>query len=87
MTRELAAHHNPAVLTSPHVGAALVVYRAAPGLSLIELRARGARPGPANRAIKHARGCGECRLGALCPAGGRLARAISHRRLRRRRAT
>ena len=85
MPRELAAHHAPAVLTSPHVEAALAVHRAALAFSLVELLKRPARSGPARRAIKHARDCGNCGLGALCPAGARLARAIGHRRSRRRR--
>jgi hypothetical protein len=84
MTRELAAHHDPTVLSSPYIGAALAIHRAAPGLSLVELLERAGRPGPASRGIEHIGGCGDCRLGALCPIGVRLARAIGSRRSRRR---
>ncbi len=85
MTRELAAHHDPAVLGSAHVGAALAIHRAAPGLTLVELLKRAARSGPARRAVEHARACTGCRTEALCPTGQRLARQIrpSRRRLRR----
>jgi hypothetical protein len=67
-------------------GAALAVHRAAPGLSLVELLERAARSSSARRALEHARGCGACQVGSLCPAGARLARAIGHRRSRRSRA-
>jgi hypothetical protein len=80
--RELVAHHNPAVLTPPHVSAVLAVHQAVPALSLIDLLAHATRPGPASRAIEHAHECGECRLSALCPAGELLARAIGPRRPR-----
>ena len=76
MTRELAAHHDPAVLASADVGAALAIHRAAPGLSLVELLERACRPGPASRAVEHARECIGCRPDALCPTGQRLARQI-----------
>jgi hypothetical protein len=86
MTREIAAHHAQGVLASPHVGAALAIHRAAPGLSLVELLERAGRPGPASRAIEHARECAGCRIGALCPTGQRLARQIRPSRPRPRRA-
>jgi hypothetical protein len=85
VTRELAAHHDPSVLTSPHVGAALAIHRAAPGLSLVELLERAGRPGPARRAVEHARECAGCRTEALCPTGQRLARQIRASRRRPRR--
>lgn len=84
MTRELAAHHAPAVLRSPHVAAALALHRLAPELSLVELLKRAGRPGPASRAIEHTGGCDACKLGALCSTGARLARAIGSRRSSRR---
>lgn len=86
MSREIAASHDPAVLSCLHLGAALVVHRAAPALSLVELLERAARSGPASRAIKHARGCGDCRIDTLCPPGAGLVRTIGHRGPRRRRA-
>jgi hypothetical protein len=76
VTRELAAHHDPAVLRSPHVGAALAIHRAAPGLSLVELLERAGRPGPARRAVEHAHECTGCRPESLCPTGQRLVRQI-----------
>jgi hypothetical protein len=86
MTRELAAHHAPVVLNSPHLGAALTIHRAAPGLSLVELLERAGRSGPARRAVEHARKCAGCRPEALCPTGQRLGRQIQPRRRRPRRA-
>lgn len=86
MTREFAAHHDPTVLSSPHVGAALAIHRAAPGLSLVELLERAGRPGPASRAIEHAGACTGCRTEAFCPTGQRLARQIRPSRRRPRRA-
>jgi hypothetical protein len=86
MTRELAAHHDPAVLRSPHLGAALTIHRAAPALSLVELLERAGRSGPARRAVEHARACAGCWPEALCPIGQRLARQIQLSRPRLRRA-
>jgi hypothetical protein len=82
--RQLAAHHDPAVLASPHLTAAFAIHRAAPALSLMELLEHAVHSGPASRAIEHANECGQCRLSALCPDGARLTRAIGQRRSRRR---
>jgi hypothetical protein len=80
MTRELAAHHDPAVLRSPHLGAALTIHRAAPALSLVEPLERAGRSGPARRAVEHARKCAGCRPEALCSNGQPLTRQIQPRR-------
>jgi hypothetical protein len=80
MTRELTAHHEPAVLSSPHVGGALAVHRATPGLSLVELLERAGRSGAARRAVEHGRDCATCGVGRLCETGARLARKIPSRR-------
>jgi hypothetical protein len=82
MTREPFAHHDPAIMT-PDLSAALVVHRATPPLSLPELCARAKLPGPARRAVEHARGCSICGVGSLCPAGERLASKIRPSRRRR----
>jgi hypothetical protein len=87
MTREIVARHDPVVLTSPHVGAALAVHRAIPALSLVELLEQAARSGPVNRAVEHAYTCRDCRVGTLCAVGARLAQAIGRRGSRLRRAT
>jgi hypothetical protein len=84
MTRELVAHHDPVVLAAPHVGWALAVHRAAPVLTLVELLTHAAQPGPVSRALEHARGCGDCGVGALCPLGERLTAKIGRPRRRRR---
>lgn len=83
MPREVLAHHDVVVLGCPHVGAAMAVHRAAPGLSLVGLIERAARSSPASRAIEHAHTCSDCRVDGLCPTGARLARAIDRRRRRR----
>lgn len=77
MSREIAAHHDPIVLTSPHAGWALAVHRAVPGLSLVELLTRAAQPGAASRALEHARDCADCGVGQLCSAGFALASQIT----------
>src|SRR5260370_23128847 len=71
MTREIVAHHDPRVLAAPDVGWALVVHRAVPVLSLVELLERAAQPGPVSRALEHARGCAHCSIGQLCETGQR----------------
>jgi len=76
MTREIVAHHDPVVLTSPHVNAAMAVHRAIPVLSLVELLERAAQPGPASRALDHARDCAHCGVDQLCSAGLALASQI-----------
>jgi len=87
MTRELVAHHEPVVLTSPYVGAALAVHRWTPALSLVELLEHATRSGPARRAIQHVHRCGACLIGVVCAVGAWLAQAIGRRWARRRRAT
>jgi hypothetical protein len=77
MSREIVARHDPVVLTSPHIGAALAVHRAAPALNLVELLERAAQPGPVSRALEHARGCAHCGVGQLCETGERLAAQIA----------
>jgi hypothetical protein len=78
MTRQIVAHHDPVVLAAaPHVGWALAVHRAVPALSLIELLERVAQPGPASRALEHARACAHCDDTQLCEAGERLAKQIT----------
>jgi hypothetical protein len=79
MSRQLEAHHDPETL-GPDFAAVLVIHRAAPGLSVVELCARARLPGPARRAVEHARGCSACRVGALCPDGATLAARIQPRR-------
>jgi hypothetical protein len=73
MTRQIVAHHDPLAVTSPHIGAALAVHRAAAALSLVELLTRAAQPGPARRALEHAHDCVHCGVGHLCPVGLALA--------------
>lgn len=80
MTRELTAHHDPAVLSSPYVAGALALHRATPGLSLVELLECAGRPGPVRRAVDHGRDCATCGVGRLCETGERLARKIPGRR-------
>jgi hypothetical protein len=77
MSRQLAAHHDPRVLTSPHIGAALAVHRAVPTLNLVELFDRAAHPGPARRALEHARDCAHCGVDHLCSTGLALAAQIT----------
>lgn len=84
MIRQLAAHHDPAVLASPHLSAALAVHRAVPVLSLGELLERASSCGEASQALLHVRDCADCRLDALCSAGELLAREIGQRRSRQR---
>ena len=76
MTREIAAHCDPVVRTSSHVGAAMAVHRAVPALGLVELLERAARSGPASRALEHARDCAHCGVGQLCETGEPLAKQI-----------
>jgi hypothetical protein len=85
VTSELVAHHDPDTLT-PDFAAALVVHRAAPGVSIAKLCQRAKHPGPARRAVEHVRDCPACGVEALCPAGARLAAKIGRRRRRRRAA-
>jgi hypothetical protein len=76
MTREIVAHHDPMVQTSLHVNVAQAVHRAIPALSLVELLERAAQPGPASRALEHARDCAYCGADQLCETGERLAKQI-----------
>jgi hypothetical protein len=85
MTREIVASHDPDTLT-PDFAAALVVHRAAPGVSITKLCQRAKHPGPARRAVEHARDCPVCGVAALCPTGARLAAKLGRRRRRRRAA-
>ena len=82
MSRDVAAHHHPAVLRSPHAGWALALHRVAPTLSLVELLERAGEAGPARRAIEHARECADCGVGQLCETGEKLAKKITGRRKR-----
>jgi hypothetical protein len=81
--RDLTACHDLAVLGSPHVGAAMAIHWAAFGVTLVELPECAGRSGPTSRAIARTHDCGDCRLGALCPTGLRLARAIGSRSSRK----
>ena len=83
MTREIFAHHDPAVLTSSHLAAALRLHSLVPALSLVELLERAARKGREQTALTHAARCTRCRTDALCSAGLALVAKIRPTRRRR----
>jgi hypothetical protein len=77
MTREIVARHDPAVLTSPHINAAMAVHRVVPMLTLVELLERAAHPGPVRRTLEHVHACSHCGVDQLCSAGRALASQIT----------
>ncbi len=80
----IADHHDPDTLT-PDFVAVLVVHRSAPALSVAELCQRAKVPGPARRAVEHARECPACGMNGFCLDGARLAGKITAQRKRWRR--
>lgn len=88
MTRELAAHHDPAVLTAVHLGGVMSLHRVLPTYSLRELCVAAKRPGPVQRAVQHLERCAACPeslgSGSLCARGRALAGSVRRPKGRKR---